>query len=63
MKMSQIVTENDKNLKLFQFSKISCIFFQIFHGSRELEQRKGLTRKECVVRKAFLVKVSTDFVD
>ena len=32
MKMSQIDTENDKNLKTFKISKILCIVFQIFDG-------------------------------
>ena len=30
--MSQIDTENDKNLKVFKFSKIVCMFFQSFDG-------------------------------
>ena len=38
LKMSKIDTENDKNPKSFQFSKISCIFFQIFDRLRQLER-------------------------
>ena len=36
-KMSQIYTEND-NSKVFLFSKILCIFIQIFEGLRQLER-------------------------
>ena len=36
MKMSQIDTENDKNHKVFQFSKILLIFINIFDSFRQL---------------------------
>ena len=38
LKMSPIDTENDQSPKSFQFSKISCIFFQIFDRLRQMER-------------------------
>ena len=52
LKMSQTDTENDKNVKILQFSKILCVFFQIFDRLRQLERWKGSTRKQCVVQYA-----------
>ena len=39
--MSQIVTDKDNNLKIFQFLKILGLFSQIFDGLCKLEQKKG----------------------
>ena len=38
MKRSQVDTENDKNLKIFQLSKISFVFPQVFDGLFGLER-------------------------
>ena len=40
VKLSQIGTENDKNLKIFLFSLVSCIFSKILDRVRQLERRK-----------------------
>ena len=38
VKMSQIDTENNLNPKIFQVSKILCIFFPFFDRLRQLER-------------------------
>ena len=50
MKKSQKDTENDKSTKIFQFSKILCIFPRIFDALCGLGRLKGSTRKQCVVQ-------------
>ena len=58
MKKSQIDTENDKNPKIFHFSKFLRIFRRILDRLRGLECFKGSTRKE---RVGFPVVVSEEF--
>ena len=41
LKMSQIDTENDKNPKNFQFSKISCIFSKFLTDFANWNVEKG----------------------
>ena len=49
MKKSQIYTENDKNHKIFSFSKRLRIFRQIFNRRRGLECFKGSSSENLVV--------------
>ena len=49
MKKSQIDTENDKNSKIFQFSKLLCIFCRSFDRLRILQSFNGSTRNRLVV--------------